>query len=79
MALRLNDELTFHSTVTESATVATVERVGSCSVRDKLHYRGSSLLKFETIFLRAENKPGFTFGVRTVGVRIDLEAVSPIE
>lgn len=77
--LRFDDELTFHSSMAESATVAAVERVGSWSSRDKLHYGGNSFLQLEAVFVRTENKSGFTFGVRSVGVRIDLEAVGLIE
>jgi hypothetical protein len=77
--LRFDDELTFHPAVTQSATIAAVERVGSCGARNKLHHRGSSLFELEAVFRRTKNESGFTFGIRSVGVQIDLEAMSLIE
>ena len=78
-ALRFNDKLAFHTAVTESTTVATVEGVRSCGAWNELHHCRGSLLEFETIFIRTENQPGFAVGVGPIGVKIDLEAMSLID
>jgi|SRR5271154_688192 len=77
--LRFDNELALHPAVADSATVAAMKRIGSRCARFKLHYRGSSLLDLEAVFLRTEDEARITFRVRPVGIEIDLKAVRLVE